>query len=121
MKYTEIKVKPFVSVSSSYDYFVDVLFKENGQPIEPGRFFCKRFHLNSEHFLLSSDKPGYDVSMPAYARREVLSQLKNMIEDGSLKPYEYRRDGSKRWEDLRYYDANDLKEAAEKWPTVTAT
>lgn len=121
MKYTEIKVKPFVNVSSSYDYFVEVLFKENGQPIEPGRFFCKPFHINSEHFWLSGDEPGYDESMPAYACREVLSQLKKMIEDGSLKPYEYRRDGSKRWEDLKYYEVDDLKEWSLRWPTVTAT
>lgn len=121
MKYTEITVKPFVNVSSSYDYFVDVLFKVNGQPAERGRYFHKRFHINSEHFLLSGPEPGYDESMPAYAHREVLNQLKKLVEDGGLKPYEYRRDGSKRWDELKYFDADDLKEASLKWPSVTAT
>lgn len=116
MKYTEIHIKPFVNVSSSYDYFVNVLFKINGLPVEPGRFYWSRFHLNSEMFLLSGDDSGYDRSIPKYAILEVLRQLRCAIENEDLKPYEYNRDGSKRWDNLKYYDAAELREWSEKWP-----
>lgn len=115
MKYTEINVKPFVCVSSSCDYSVEVLMKVNGKPQQAGRYFCRRFHLNSEQFLYSSDESGYDRFMPSYAIKEVLGQLRRMIEQKSLTPYEYNRDGTKRWSNLRYYDFADLQEWADKW------
>lgn len=115
MKYTEIAVKPFVNVSSSCDYFVDVLYKANGEPSQPGRYFHRRFHLNSEMFLLSGNEPGYDKTMPKYVVWEVLRQLSQIITENTLKPYEYDRDGNKRWDDLKYYDDEDLKGQASKW------
>lgn len=113
MKYTEIHVKPFVYVSSTYDYVVAVLYKENGKPEKEGARFCRAFHLNSESFM-SLDRNWF-VKMPKYFIDEVLRQVQYLVETDNLKPYEYDRFGSKRWENLRYYNHNDLVDMNKTW------
>ncbi len=107
MKFTEIHVKPFVNITSSYDYFVEVLYKENGKPEKHGKCFCRTFHLNTERFMANGSQPGY-IQMPLYVVNEVLSQLRKLIEADKLEAYEYNQNGEKRWENLRYYDRNEL-------------
>jgi hypothetical protein len=117
MKFTKIYVKPFVYISSSGDYFVDVLYKENAKP-ENGARFCRRFHLNAERFMTNDNQPGY-IQMPKYVTDEVLRQVRQLVEADELKPYEYDRDGYKRWNDLRYYERDVILKHSQEWPITT--
>lgn len=119
MRFTEIYVKPFVYVSSSGDYTVDVLYKENAKP-EGGARFCREFHLNAEKFMTNNNQLGY-VKMPKYVISEVLCQLRKLVEADGLRPYEYDRDGNKRWDNLRYYDRDVILEKSQDWPISMQT
>lgn len=95
-KYTNIHVKKLLAINSSGDYYADVLLKKAGRRV------YATLHLNTHIF------PGH--KMPKYVIDETLSQLRQLAENGKLQPYECDRNGSKRFENLRYYNHETLKQ-----------
>lgn len=99
MKYTDVRViKSQGYVSSSHDYHVRVFICKNGAG------FTWTFLLNARSFI---GKGSY-IEMPKYVIAEVMRQLREMMTAGTLKWHEYDRDGNERWENLRYYDHEEV-------------
>lgn len=94
--YTDIRVHREINVSSSFDYFVKVYYKHNGQRMS-------RDYWITGGALESLQNTG-TVKVPRYVMHEVDAQLLDLMKSGRAKYYEYDRDGHKRYEDLRYYD-----------------
>lgn len=102
MKYTDIKTQSTGYVSSSYHYFTDITFKENGR--------TRRMHLCIPSELYPPSP------LPQYMRHEIMRQLRQRVETGQIKFYEHTRDGSKRWDNLRYFDQEVLNDMVKDWP-----
>lgn len=104
-KYTNVTVSKQVYVSSHFDYFVDVTFTVDGR-----RRGKKSFDMRDGWFL--GERLG-QWDAPQYVRREVGKQLIAVLRDPETRYYEYDRDGNKRYENLRYWDAESVAQMAD--------
>lgn len=97
MKYTNIKVLNTGYVSSSFDYFIeDVRYQENGCQ------YTESYCLTRQEFMGVGSKPKYFIL-------EVKRQIALLFETNSIVWHEYDKNGNKRFENLKYFDANILK------------
>lgn len=97
-KYQNITVSEYVNVSSSGDYHFKVWWKGGHRDYSLGVGFLTNHEYNAYTW----------EGAPKYLEAEVERQIAAMIRSGSLKPYEYDREGHERYENLRYYDAEHL-------------
>lgn len=104
MKYEDIHASNEINCSSSGHYTVKVWYTDT----EDGKRWMRHFSL--EDYMFCSVKQYLDYwRAPFYLTLEVMRQLQNWLKDGTLKVYEYNRDGVKRYEDLRYHEPAHLK------------
>jgi hypothetical protein len=97
-KYQNIKVSDHVNVSSSFDYHFKVWWKGGHRDYSLGVGFLTNHKYNAYTW----------EGAPKYLEAEVERQIATMFRDGTAKFYEYDRDGNTRYENLRYYDAEQV-------------
>lgn len=102
MKYTDIETQSTGYVSSSYHYFTEVTFKENG------KLMRMRLCIPSDLYQPSA--------LPKYACLEIMRQLRQRVESGQIRFHEFDRDGNKRWEGLKYFDQDAILNMVKDWP-----
>jgi hypothetical protein len=98
MKYTDIRVYGDVYVSSSFDYFARVRYSCGGK-VHRRDVWINSASIEYENGLGS-------LKIPRYFQRELERQIVALLKDPTTRFHEYDRDGNKRYEDLRYFDAD---------------
>lgn len=93
-KFSEVSVVHEIYCSSSFDHFVGIVYRENGE------WRSRDFWIDGRALL---GKRGLSVEIPQYFLDDILRGLLQALKDG-VKVCEYDRDGNKRFEGLRYHD-----------------
>lgn len=65
--------------------------------------------------IICHDAPFTYKGYPQYVRRSIISQLKQMSDEGELSVFEHDRDGNRRYHDLRYHHPDYLKSLINKY------
>lgn len=97
-----VDISTDVYCSSSGHYFGTVIIKGKG----------KRDSRDVDLYdmrLIHKDKPFTYTGYPKYVLRMIAQQFKDHWDNGRIKVYEYTRDETRRYEDLRYHDAHILQ------------
>lgn len=95
-------VAKLVYVSSSFHYHFDVAFKEHGEAFSEHGFT----HYRTYAFGVFNPM---DRQYPKYVERAVEEKILELLKSGAATFHEYDRDGIMRFEDLRYYDGEEVK------------
>lgn len=96
-KYTVIQVNSLVYVSSSYHHFFSVVIKEHEHR------YSRDYSIECGYF---SSKHSVTIELPKYVVREVERLIHEGFKAKRFTYHEYDRDGNKRFDDLRYHDAD---------------
>lgn len=107
-RYTDICVFKDINVSSSGHYFAKVSYRDRGQRVV--RDYC----LTSGFIARKKYNAGDWAGAPKYLRCEVRRLLVESIRSDWFAYFEYDREGSKRYSNLRYYDVEHVKQLAEQ-------
>lgn len=106
-KFTSIQLSHYVNVSSSLHYHFDVWFIEWNDTMPERRHYY--WSYGDTHLTPRGAQDSRAV--PQYVIAELLRLTQELHQRGELVFFEYDREGNKRYEDLRYHDA-------ERWASM---
>lgn len=107
-RYTDIYVFKDINVSSSGHYFAKVAYQDRGERVV--RDYC----LTSGFIARRKYNAGDWTGAPSYLEQEARRLIVENIRNGWFAYFEYDREGSKRYSNLRYYDADHVHVLAEQ-------
>lgn len=96
-QYTRIQIDDEIYCSSSSDHFIAVSFTRSNRFRQQRNFWIDGGTIDGARDPV--------VNAPKYLITIIERHLLTLLLSGKFKVYEYTRDGDKRYDDLRYHDA----------------